>query len=96
MAPGQQGQEVFEPSSAHHAVDLLLSRSGWCGATLGLQWTCVSGLALAHGPRAQRAGRALRALPVGRFAPSRSGGRFAPPLPTCQTPGGGASRPPLS
>ena len=64
MAPGQQGQEVLEPSFAHHAVDLLLSRSGWCGATLGLQWTCVSGLALAHGPRAQRAGRALRALPV--------------------------------
>ena len=37
------------------------------GAILGLQRPRVTGLALAYGPRAQRAGRALRALPVVRW-----------------------------
>ncbi len=64
IAPGQQGQEVLDTGFADHAVDQLLFCSDWGGAILGLQWTRVTGAALVHGPRAQRAGRALRALPV--------------------------------
>ncbi len=52
-----------------------MSCSDWGVAILGLQSTRIPGSALVRGPRAQRAGGALRAP-----QPPTPGGRFAPPV----------------